>query len=459
MKNQGAMTIEQEFITTHPKCQQCYRRLKELIPGGVSHDARYMTPFPLFLARGEGSKVWDVDGNEYIDYHPGMVNQLLGHRHPAIVAALTEQLSKGLEFGACDELEIQAAELIIEMVPCAEQVRFTCSGAEANELAIRLARAYTGKSKIIRFRGHWHGGFNEGLAAVAVPFDVPYSAGLTEDVFSNLLLADHNNIEDVRRFAERGDVAGLLLESMGAHTVVMPYRPGFLEEVRQITKEKGIVLISDEVFTNFRFAPGGAQEVTGIIPDLVTLGKPLGAGMPVSGVAGKKDIMQKLAFTGDSEYDRHHRVRWQGTHSGSPIALAATVANLEVLKTGEVQAQMNRHGAMLRKGLNEQIKQHNIPGCVYGHYSANRIFLNHNCPYLDKCNREPCINPDHEFLDKGMPISLRNPFRLAMFLNGINNPTGGGWLINTGAMTDEDIEKTVEAFDRSLARLKAEKIL
>ncbi len=450
------MTIEEEYVATHPKSQELFRQAKELIPSGISHDGRYMTPFAIYMERGEGSKLWDVDGNEYIDYHPGMASQLLGHRHPAILAAIGKQLSKGIEFGSCDEMELRAAELIIEMVPCAEQVRFTGSGAEANMLAIRLARAYTGKDKVIRFRGSWHGGFGKGLTAVIAPFDLPYSGGLPRETFSNLLLADHNSADDIRGFAERGDIACVLMEPGGAHTVVMPNRPGFLEEVSQITKENGIVLIFDEVATGFRSAPGGIQELLGVTPDLVTLGKSMSCGMAQSAVAGKKEIMEKLAFTGNSKYDKHYRVRSQGTHSGSPLILAVLIANLEVLKTGEIQARINRLGSILREGLNEKIKKHDIRGCVYGHSSTLRIFLDHDCPYMGKCDTRHCSNPDHEMLDRGTHPLLRRKLSMALYLNGIYLNLSH-WILPSGATTEQDIEKMVEGFNCCIERLKAEK--
>ena len=455
------MTILEEYTAKHPKSKELYLRAKELIPGGVTHDARYMAPFPIFTDRGEGSHTWDVDGNEYIDCHPGHGTYILGYRHPAILAAITDQLTnKGIEFGNCNELEIKVAELLLEIFPCAEQVRFIGSGAEASMLAIRLARAYTGKDKFIKFEGHWHGGFDEGLLAVSRPFDVPYSAGTPKDAFRNVLLAKHNDIEDVKRLIESNDdIACVIMEPTGARHGQLPGNPDFVKELRQITKEKGIVLIFDEVMDNFKLAPGGGQEVLGVSPDLSTLGKALGFGLPLAAVIGKKEIMQRLALSGDKKYDLYNRVRSHGTHSGIPIALAAAAAGLKLLKTGELQAQMNRRTDILRKGLTELLKKHNIRGCAYGDYSMVRIFLNHNCPYLGKCDVEHCPNPDYEFLDSGMEASLRTNLVLALLNNGVNFGLGRVELFISAAITKQDIEKTLEAFDRSFARLKAEKVL
>lgn len=458
LDNQPTMTIEEEYIATHPKSQELFRRALKLIAGGVSHDARYIEPFPFYVAAANGSKQWDVDGNEYIDYQQGHESLILGHGHPAVVAAIKEQLSKGVNYGGCHELEIRLAELINEMVPCAERIRFSGSGGEANMLAVRLSRAYTGKSKIIKFRGHWHGGFPEGFIAVASPFDVPFSKGITEATRSDILLANQNSSDDVRRLIERNDVACVLMEPLGAHTAVMPSRPGFLEEVRQITKEKGVILIFDEVLSGFRFAPGGLQEALGIIPDLATLGKGLGGGLPVSAVVGRKEILGQLDFTGDLRHDRYERVRSQGSHSGLPLALAAAVATLEILKTGEVYTRLNRLGAVLKKGMNKQISQHNIPGCVWGRYGMVRYFLNHDCPQLGKCDFINCTYPDHEKIDAGMEPFLKRNLLLALLLNGIR-PVKLGWLVVSGAHTEQDIEKTVDAFGRSLARLKREGVL
>ena len=455
---QSTMRIEEEYIATHPKSQELFHRALKLIAGGVSHDGRYMSPFPFYVVAAKGSKLWDVDGNEYVDYQHGHESLILGHGHPSVIAAIKEQLSKGVNYGACHELEIRLAELINQMVPCAERVRFTGSGGEANMLAVRLARAYTGKNKIIKFRGHWHGGFPEGFIAVASPFDVPYSKGITEATRGDVLLANQNSSDDVRRLIETNEVACVLMEPSGAHTAIMPSQLGFVEKVRQVTEEKGVILIFDEVLSGFRFAPGGLQEVLSVTPDLATLGKGLGGGFPVSAVVGKKEILGQLDFTEDPRHDRYERVRCQGSHSGMPLALAAAVATLEILKTGEVHAYLNRLGAQLKKGMNEQVKKHNIPGCIWGRYGMVRYFLNHDCPQLGKCDFINCTYPDHEKIDAGMEPSLRHNLFLALLLNGIS-PVRLGWFFVSRAHSEQDIEKTVDAFDYCLARVKREGIL
>jgi len=452
------MSIAEEYIATHPTSEKLYRRISAVMPSGIGHDSRRTKPFPIFVNRAAGSKKWDVDGNEYIDLWNGHGGLLLGHCHPEVVAAVADQIQRGFHFSALNELELELAEMVTRLMPCAESVRWMQSGTEANMLAIRVARAYTRKNKVIKFRGHFHGYWNEGLLAVAPPYDKPMSIGVPKENMSNVLLVDHNNSDDVRRLIEEtNNVACVIMDPIG-HAFVHHDRPGFLEEVRQITKEKGVVLIYDEVVSGFRLAPGGAQEAFGVIPDLATISKTLGSGLPGSAVVGKKQIMDVIAFKDDAKRDRFRRVISQGTHSGNAVVCACGLATLKILSTGEPQAHMNKMGTMLRKSMNEVIKKHDIPACVYGDYSIGRIFVSHDCPYVGRCDVTNCTYPDDAKIDAGTPPMVRDKLYLAMLLNGVDYMKFGTYWLNA-AITEQDVTKITDAIDGSLVRLKEEKVL
>lgn len=452
------MSIEEEYIATHRASERLYERISGVMPSGIGHDSRLTRPFPFFVNRAAGSKKWDVDGNEYIDLWGGHGGLMLGHCHPEVVSAVADQIQRGFHFSALNEIELELAEMVTRLMPCAESVRWMQSGTEANMLAIRIARAYTGKNKVIKFRGHFHGYWNEGVVAVSPPYDSPMSIGVPKENMANVLLADHNSIDDVRRLIdESGDVACVLIDPIG-HGFVLPLQTGFLHEVREITREKGVILIFDEVVSGFRLAPGGAQEAFGVIPDLATVSKTLGGGLPCSAVAGRKEIMDMVAFKNDPKRDRFARVISQGTHSGNAVVCACGLATLKILSTGKPQSHANRMGAMVRKDLNEVVKRHGIPGCVYGGYSLGRIFLSHDCPDVGCCDATNCTNPNYERLDAGTPSPLRDKLYLAMLLNGVDYMKFGTCWFNA-AMTEHDVAKITDAFDKSLARLKEEKVI
>ena len=459
MADKAITNIEKEYISTRKTSESMFLRARQCMAGGISHDSRHIRPFPFYIERADGARKWDIDGNELIDLWSGHGSLVLGHNHPDVVAAATEQARKGFHYSACHELEVALSEMVVRLIPCAEKVRLMQSGTEANMLAIRMARAFTGRNKLIKFRGNFHGYWDEGVCGVRPPFAVPMSVGVPKENIHNVLLANHNSSEDVLRLIkETNDVAGVIMDPAGAHGIRMANRPGFVEEVRRITKEKGVVLIFDEIVSGFRYAPGGVQEILNVTPDLTTLGKALGGGLNMSAVAGKREIMEVLEFSDDADQNRFRRVIDQGTHSGSPVACAAGLATLKRLETGEPQAYMNKLGAGLRKEMNDVIKKHEIPGCVRGNYSVIHVFLLHNCPQLGKCDTVNCTFPDHEVIDRGTPVKVGRLLHLANILHGFDHSAGAGMLFLNARLTDQDVESVIMAFDRSLTRLKEEKI-
>jgi glutamate-1-semialdehyde 2,1-aminomutase len=379
---------------------------------------------------------------------------MLGHNHPAIVAAITEQAKRGLHYSACHELEIRWAELIRSCVPGAERVRFTMTGTETTSLALRVARAFTERTKIVKFRGHFHGVHDGATAAVKEPFEIPMSAGVPGETLSTTLVARHNDLDHVRELLDGHEVAAVILEPAGARSMVAPTNPAFLRALRELTRARGVILIFDEVVTGFRMAAGGAQEYFGVTADLTCLAKAVAGGLPGAALTGRADLMETIAFTGDARRDRTRRVADQGTYSATPLIAAAGVAALETLRTGEVQREMNRLGDRLRSGMNQVLKTRGIAGCVYGASSIFRIFLGADAQELGLTD----WTLDEARLDRGMgPVG--GPLHLAMLMNGVdyNRGSANGWL--NGAMNDADVDHIVNAFDRSLERLARDGIV
>jgi glutamate-1-semialdehyde 2,1-aminomutase len=445
------LAVEEEYALARPRSRALYARASAAMPSGVAHDGRVFTPFPFYVERAEGARKWDVDGHEYLDCWSGHGALVLGHNHPAVVEAIARQARRGLHYGACHELELRWAELIRECVPGAERVRFTTTGTETTALAIRLARAFTGRTKIVKLQGHFHGIHDAAVAAVKDPFELPMSAGVPPEVLGTVLVARHNSLEDVQALLDRHPVAAVILEPAGGRSMVAPTDPAFLRALRELTRARGVVLIFDEVVTGFRMAPGGAQEYFGVTADLTCLAKAVAGGLPGAALAGRAEIMDLIAFTGDPRRDRTARVADQGTHSATPIVAAAGIAALEVLKTGEVQRRLNRLGDRLREGMNGVLAARGVRGCVYGLSSIFRIFLGASAAELGL----PAYRLDEARLDRGMG-ELGAKLHLAMLINGVdyNRGSANGWL--NGGMTEADVDAMVEAFDRSLLRLREE---
>ncbi len=453
------MTLEEEYTRTRKKSKSLHDRACRVMPSGIEHDGRFMQPFPFYVEKAEGPRKWDVDGNELIDLWSGHGAFVLGHNPPSVVRAVADQIKKGFHFSSCHESQVELAELIVKLLRGAEELRYMQSGTEANMLALRIARAYTGKNKVIKFKGHFHGYWDEGVVGVRPPYETPMSIGVPKESMENILLADHNNSEQVRRYIkETGDVAGVIMDPTG-HAFILPFEPGFSREIRRITEEEGVLLIFDEVVSGFRYGPHGMQGIVGVIPDLTTLAKAIGGGLPLSAVVGKKEIMEMVSFTDDQERNRRRRVNSQGTHSGNPVVCAAGLAYLKLLADGKPQAYINQLGSMLRKGMNGIVQKQHIAGCVYGRFSVARAFLGHDCPNLGQCDQENCRFPDSAKLDAGSPPELRRKLHLAMVLNGVDFSGGLGTMYMNAGLTEQDIEKVIDAFGRSLARLKKEKVI
>jgi glutamate-1-semialdehyde 2,1-aminomutase len=430
-----------------------YEHASEIFPSGVTHDARFLRPFPVYVVRAQGSRKWDVDGREYVDFWMGHGSLLLGHGHPTLVEAVVKQVSQGTHYGACHELEIKWGEWVKRLVPSAERVRFTSSGTEATMMAIRLARAFSGRTKVLKFSGHFHGWHDNVILDHAQPFDQPFPAGVLPAVADSVHQCPPNDIDSVEDTLKRDDdIACVIIEPTGGMFGVVPNRDGFLQELREVTRRYDVLLIFDEVVTGFRCAPGGAQACFGVRPDLTTLAKILSGGLPGGCVAGRKDVMKLLTFQGEAEWDTSRKMQHMGTFNANPLSAAAGIAMLQAIADGKAIAEANRVAETLRNRLNEVIASHRVNWAVYGDFS--RICVLPDCD--DSDDTVQVIQQgryDHWKLTAKHP-TLNGPFQQALLLEGVDL---FGWAgMTSSAHTDEDIEHTVEAFDRAIHRVKGE---
>jgi glutamate-1-semialdehyde 2,1-aminomutase len=436
-------TVSERYRKALPGSWARWERARRVIPGGITHDGRHLTPFPLYIERAAGPRKWDVDGREYIDYWMGHGALFLGHSHPALVEAVQRQIARGTHYGACHELEVEWAEWITRLIPSAELVRFTMSGTEATHLALRLARAYTGRPKVLKFTGHFHGWHDGVSAGVNPPFDVPMSAGIPGGVLGEVLLAPPNDIDAVEQLlASRSDIGTVILEPSGGQAGVFPIDPGFLKDLRQLTQDRGTVLIFDEVITGFRYAPGGAQEYYGVTPDMTTLAKIVAGGLPGAAVCGRRDILGLMAFGDDAEWNRSKRVAQNGTYNSNPIVAAAGIAMLSQIADGKHHERANALGAEMRSAFNDVFRKAGAPMVAYGDVSIVHISLDGPAPTPGKS------------APKAKNSALVHKWRCALILHGVDMSQNHGWV--SAVHTDREIEETVQAVGRAVADLQAE---
>ena len=353
------------------RSEQLFSRAVKVMPGGVNSPVRAygsVGQTPRFIVRADGAKIYDADGNCYTDYVGSWGPMILGHNHPVVLKAVQKAAENGLSFGAATENEVKMAELVCEMAPSVEMVRMVNSGTEAVMSAVRAARGYTGRDKIIKFSGCYHGHSDAMLVRAgsgAMTAGVPDSAGVPAGCTGDTLTAEYNDLKSAERlFAEnRGKIAALIVEPVAANMGVVEPKPGFLPGLRRLCDENGSVLIFDEVITGFRLAPGGAQEYYGVRADLTTFGKIIGAGMPVGAYGGRREIMSLVAPSGP--------VYQAGTLSGNPVAMAAGLAQLNLLRTHpEIYQKLDELGKRLRAGLRKALPHCTVNGvgslsCVF----------------------------------------------------------------------------------------------
>ena len=388
------------------KSRQLFERAQARIPGGVNSPVRAFRAVggtPVFFERASGPYLWDVDGNRYIDYVGSWGPMLAGHGHPAVVEAVQEAASRALSFGAPTEAEVEMAELLCRLVPSLELVRLVSSGTEATMTALRLARGFTGRSLIVKFEGCYHGHADALLVKAgsgALTFGNPSSAGVPPETAAATIVLDYNDVPQIKKlFQEKGkDIAGVIVEPVAGNMNLVLPAPGFLEALREECTRHGAVLIFDEVMTGFRVAPGGAQARFGIRPDLTTLGKVIGGGLPLGAVGGRRDIMEKLAPLGP--------VYQAGTLSGNPIAVAAGLATMKLVsKSGfheAVERTTQKLVADLAKAGGKGFCAQSI-GSMFGVYF--RAAPPKSFAEVMQCDRERFNRFFHEMLAQGVYLA------------------------------------------------------
>ncbi len=431
------------WASENPRSAALSERAHRSLPAGVTHDSRRADPFSIAIARAAGSRKWDLDGHEIVCYVMGHGALLLGHGNAEVVEAVREQAGIFMHPGGGHELECDWAEAVIRLVPSAESVRFTSSGTEASLLALRLARATTGRPKILKLAGHFHGWHDQVSYGTDPPFRGPDTAGLPPGLQGDVVVTPADG-DAVREVLAEGNVAALILEPSGAAWGTVPLPVGFLEEVRRATLEVGTVLIFDEVVSGFRWSPGGVQQVAGVQPDLTSLGKILAGGMPGGAVCGRSEILGALALSSGDP----HRVGHPGTHNAHPVCAAAGVATLRIIGSGEAQEQAARLAGELRDQLNAVLDRCGAAGRAYGESSTFHLLLGQDGA------------PDSLPLSKlkaGMSPRLFAELQCGMLLGGVHLFHGSGFVSTTHS--ERDLAMTVEAFAATVPVLQAERLL
>jgi glutamate-1-semialdehyde 2,1-aminomutase len=432
------------FRKANPRSEALTREAGGVIAAGITHDIRHLKPFPVYVERAQGTRKWTVDGQELIDYWMGHGALFLGHGHPTILAAVRDQMDRGTHYGACHALEVQWAGLVQRLIPSAERVRFTSSGTEATQLALRLSRAHTGKPNVVKFEGHFHGWHDYAASGVKPPYHVPMSAGIPEESLAHVLLCPPNDLAAVEKIlTERSDVAAVILEPGGGSSGTIPTDAAYLAGLRELTRRHSVVLIFDEVITGFRCSPGGVQRQCGVTPDMTALAKILAGGLPGGAVVGRADIMAGLGFAVEPVKNRPARVAHAGTYNANPLSAAAGVAMLTAIADGEMHRRADRMAALLRQELAAVWRRCAVPGCVYGEGSI----VNYS---LEQDLRTP---PEAGARDHRRLQALANPdayhaLRCALILNGVDIAPLHGWV--SAVHTDRDVELTVQSFEKAL---------
>jgi glutamate-1-semialdehyde 2,1-aminomutase len=391
------------YVSKTRKSKVLYERAKKFLPAGVSYAIRHFEPYPFYTARAKRSKLYDVDGNEYVDFWLGHTALILGHSSPAVVEAVERQLENGTHYGTSHELEIKLAEQIVKVVPSAEMVRFTNSGTEANMYTTRLARAYTGRTKTAKFEGGWHGGYDALHVSVKYPFDIRESAGLTAGSLQDTLVLPFNDLEGVRERLKNKEVASIVIEPVLGAGGGIPAEKEFLKGLREFCDERDILLIFDEVITGFRLAPGGGQQYYGVTPDITVFGKILGGGFPIGAFCGRREIMERIDTL---LYERPHYSFHGGTFAANPISMTAGLATLKILEDGQLINRLNNVGEKIRENLREIFEANGVDVQVTG---AGSLFNTHftkkevkDAHAVSKADRKKLINYHLNLITNGV---------------------------------------------------------
>ncbi len=440
------MSLEREISDYRAKSdrsRQLFEDAVRVMPGGNSRTTTFFDPYPMYLVRGEGARIWDADGVERLDFNGNYTSLVLGHAHPRVVEAVREAAGRGMSFPGPTEHEIRLADLLTRRLPGLETVRFTNSGTEATMHAVRVARAFTGRTKIAKFEGAYHGTHDWALVSVALdparagsrkrPKAVAWSAGVPPAVLKHVVVLPWNDAAACARILERhgADLAAVLVDPLMANAGMVPAAPGFLESLREVTTRLGSLLVFDEVIS-FRVGPGGAQERFGVRPDLTTLGKIIGGGLAVGAFGGRADVMGYYDPRGGQG-----RINHGGTFNANPLTMAGGVATLELL-TPEAYARLEALGDRLRDGVRRRLRRLKHPGQVTG--AGSLFWLHWTTRRLSDFRSARPDDPEKParvflgLLNEGVLVSQRGLGACSL------------------AMTDADVDRFVEALGRVLER-------
>jgi glutamate-1-semialdehyde 2,1-aminomutase len=422
-----------QYSDRTPTSRKWFERAGRVLPGGVSYAIRDIPPYPFYVTRAAGSRVFDADGNAWTDYWMGHGAHLLGHAPAVITEAVSRQVCKGAHVGYAHPLEVELAELVTRMVPCAELLRYTNSGTEANMYMLGLARCFTRRTHVAKIEGGWHGGSDALQKAVHAPFNGIEAAGLSQPALEDTLVVPFNDLDAARATLAGGDVACLILEPMLGAAGFIPPEPGYLAGLRALCTQTGTLLVFDEVITGFRLARGGAQEYFGVTPDLAVLGKIAGGGLPIGIICGRREVLERLdhrRFPAACERAFHG-----GTFSGNPLTMAAGLAMLKALDEGEVYATLQARGDRARSRLHEVFARRGIPAAMTGLGSMIAVHFQEAPPR----NARDAARSD---------AALARQLHAFLLARGISylTPAMPHFFLST-AHTDEDLERLVDAAD------------
>lgn len=432
-----------EYTQARPRSRALFERAGGVLPGGITHESRQFTPFLPYIARAEGARKWDVDGHEYIDYAMGHGALILGHAHPAIVEAVRRQVGLGTHYGANHEGELEWADRITRLVPGAEMVRFTSSGTEATLLALRVTRAASGRTKLVKFQGHFHGWHDAVSPGQAPPWDdVP--AGVTPAAAADTLVLPPDLAVLDETLRHDRDVAAVIVEPSGASFGSVPMTLDFLRGLDEVTAAHDVFLIVDEVITGFRWSPGGVQQLAGIRGDLTTMAKIVAGGLPGGAVAGRRDLLELIALSGGPR----RQLRHPGTFNANPVSAAAGVACLDIVRDATVQEGCDRTAAALRRDVNAVFARHGVCGIAYGDSSTFHLAFDERLRPGDPASIA-ALSP--EDLKGQRQTAAYTALALAALIEGVHIFGSGGFL--SIAHGEREIGQTVEALDRAVGRV------
>jgi len=436
------------------RSRELIEEARGVFPSGIVHDSRHMAPYPIYVERTLGGLKWDVDGNEYVDFYGGHGALLLGHAHPALTEAVNRQIELGTHPAACHQLELEWGRRVQRLIPSAERLRFTASGTEANLMAIRLARAFTGRNKLVRLRGHFHGWQDHVAFGVKDHFDGTPGPGIVQGIAENVILAPAGDIEAIDAiFSEDNDIAAVILEPTGASSGQAPLDRGFALALRELSVRFGVLLIFDEVVTGFRVSPSGAQGLWGIKPDMTTLAKILAGGLPGGAVTGRRDILQHIDFEA-AQTKGFEKIGHHGTFNANPLSAAAGIAMLDIVAETDACERAAEQGQKLRDGWNRSFSEHGVPWAAYGFTSSTYLFTNPDGIDLDPLTFDAQAVPPLD-MERAAAHPATAKLRLALMNEGVDL-SGKMGAITSAAHTDRDIDAAVAAMGEALEAVRAE---